>query len=59
LTFDVGEHHAEFGMSKDQNSSPFSFAYYGCDVVVSDEFVKSFDVCPNVPHLLDCESTKG
>ena len=28
-------------------------------MVVSDEFVELFDVCPNDPHLLGCESTKG
>ena len=28
-------------------------------MVVSDEFVKSFDVCPYDPRSLDCESTKS
>ena len=35
------------------------FACCGCNVVVSDEFVESIDVCPDNPNLLNCESTKG
>ena len=53
------EHHAKFGLFKDKYFPPSLFAYRGCNVVVSDEFVKSFDVCPYDPRSLHCESTKS
>ena len=43
---------------KTKTFPPSSFVCYGCDVLIFDEFMELFDVCPNDPHLLDCESTK-
>jgi len=37
LTFDVGEHHVEFGLFKDFESSSSTFSCCGCEVVDSDE----------------------
>ena len=53
LTFDVGEHYDEFGLFKDQDASPSSFACCGCDMALSNEIVESFDVCLNAPHKLN------
>ena len=57
LTFDLGDHHAEFGIFKDQDSSFASFAYCGCDVPISNEIVKSNDLCYSDPYMIDLEST--
>ena len=55
----MGEHHAEFGLFKDHVSSSSSFAYCGCDLVVSNEFVELIDVCLNDPYELNYEFIEG
>ena len=37
LTFDVREHHAEFGLFKDFEFSPSTFSCCGCQIVDFDE----------------------
>jgi len=49
LTFDVGENHVGFGLFKDYESYPSAFSYYGCEVVVLDEYVNLLVICPNGP----------
>jgi len=49
MTFDVGENHAEFGLFKDCESSPFNFSRCGCEAFVLHEHVNLLDVCPNDP----------
>jgi len=36
LTFDVGEHHLEFDLFKNFESSPSTLPYYGCEVLDSN-----------------------
>jgi len=43
LTFDVGEHHAQLGLFRD-NSSPSTFSCCGCKVVDSNEHVSMLDM---------------
>ena len=57
LTFDEGEHHAEFGLFKHHESSPSSFPCGGCDLVVSTKIMELFDVCPSDPHEFDYMTT--
>jgi len=45
LTFDVGEHHAEFGLFKDFEPSPSTLSCCGCEVIDSDEPVSSSFDC--------------
>ena len=53
------EHHAKFGLFKDQDSSLTSFACCGCDVAISDEIVKSDDFCLNDPYMIVPGSTSA
>ena len=57
LAFDVGEHHVEFGLFKDHESSSLSLPGCGYDLVISSEIVELFDVSPNDPHEFDYVST--
>jgi len=59
LTFDVREHHAEFGLFKDHESFPSSFAYCGCDVLLSNNTMKVVDACSNDPHEINYVSAEG
>jgi len=59
LTFDVREHHAEFGLFKDQDFSPASLACCRSDVIIHDEIIKSDDLCPNDSPMFDNVSIKG
>mgnify|MGYP001132925556 CR=1 FL=1 len=59
MTFDVGEHHAEFGLFKGHESYLFFLPCCGCDVIVSDDFVELIDVSPNDPPESDYVSTEG
>ena len=54
LTFDVGEHHAEFGLFKDFEFSPSTFACYGCELVDSDEPMDEVDMALNDPSSFYC-----
>jgi len=57
LAFDVGEPRAGFGLFKDQDSSPSSLAWYGCDMIIYDAIVKSNDLCPDDPPMFNYLST--
>jgi len=59
LTFDVGEHHVEFGLFKGCNSFPCTFSCYGCEVVDPDELVSMLDMTPNYPSIFDCALFEG
>ena len=48
LTFDVGEHHVEFGLFNDVKPAS-TFAYYGCDTIDLDELVDLPDLTLNDP----------
>ena len=53
LTFDVGEHHAEFGLFKEYEFSSSAFPYCRCDVLASEKAVDLVDVFPNDSYMLD------
>ena len=53
------EHHAEFGLFKDQDFSPASLACCRSDVIIHDEIIKSDDLCPNDSPMFDNVSIKG
>ena len=53
-TFDVGEHHAEFGLFKDFDASSSTLSCCGCDVVDSNEPVSMLDMTLNDPFSFDC-----
>jgi len=57
LTFNRGEHGAEFGLFLDHESYPSSFPC-GCDLVISIEIAQLFDVCLNDPHEFDSWLTR-
>jgi len=59
LISDVGEHHAEFGLFKDFESSPPTFACCGCEVVDSDELVNILHMILNDPSSFDCDLFEG
>jgi len=59
LTFDVGEHHVEFGLFKDFESSPSTFSCCGCEVVDSNELVSMIEMSQNDPSSFDCTLFKG
>ena len=44
LTFDVGEHHAEFGLFKDFKPSPSIHSCCGCEVLDSNGLVSILDI---------------
>ena len=54
LTFDVGEHHVEFGLFKDFESSPSTFSCCGCEVVDSNEPGSMIKMSRNDPSSVDC-----
>jgi len=58
LTFDVGEHHTEFGLFKDFESSPYTFSCCRCDVLDLDELM-NIDMSPNDPSSFDCALFEG
>ena len=58
-TFDVGEYYAEFSLFKYHGPSPSALPCCGCDVVVSDKTVESFDVCPNDLYEFDYVSIES
>ena len=53
----MGEPRAGFGLFKDQDSSPSSLAWYGCDMIIYDAIVKSNDLCPDDPPMFNYLST--
>ena len=57
--FDVGEHHAEFGLFKDHESPLSSFSYSGCDALDFDNPVELFDINLNDPQYSVCKSFGG
>ena len=59
LAFDVGEHHAEFGLFKDFEFSPSTFACYGCEIVDSDEPVDELDMALNDLSSFYCTLFEG
>ena len=59
VDFWLGERHAEFGLFKNHKSFLSSLPCCGCDMVVSDGFVKLIDVYPNDPHEFDYVSIEG
>jgi len=59
LTFDVGQHHAEFCPFKGCNSFPYTFSSCGCEVLDSDEPVSMLDMTPNDPSSFDCALFEG
>ena len=54
----MGDHYVEFSLFQDHESAPLSFPYCGCNLVISSEIVKLFDVYPNDPHGFNYVSTK-
>jgi len=58
LAFDVGEHHVEFSLFKDFESSS-TFPYYGCEVLDSNEPVSMIDMTLNDPFSFDCTLFEG
>jgi len=58
LTFDVGEHHVEFGLFNDEKSSS-TFAYCGCDTINLDEPVDLPDLTLNDPSSFSCPLFEG
>ena len=57
-TFDVGEHHVEFGLFKDFKSSS-NFASYGCEVLDSNKLVSMLNMTLNDPSSFDCTLFEG
>jgi len=57
-TFDVGEHHVEFVLFKDHNSS---VSCCGCDAILSNNPMELIDVSPNNPQhfAYECFERKG
>jgi len=53
LTFDVGEHHVEFGLFKDLESSS-TFTYCGCDTIDFDEPMDVLIMTLNNPSSFGC-----
>ena len=49
LTFDVGEHHAEFGLFKNPKSSLSTLPRYGCELAISNKPVHFIDMTRNDP----------
>jgi len=58
-TFDVGEHHAEFGLFKDFESSPSTFSCCGCEISDSDEPMDVLDMTLNDPSNFECPLFEG
>ena len=58
LTFDVGEHHAKFGLFKDFEFS-HTFSCCGCAIVDSDEPMDVLDMTLNDPSSFNCTLFKG
>ena len=58
LTFDVGEHHVEFGLFKDCESSS-TFPCCRCEVFDSNEPVSMIDITLNDPSSFDCTLSEG
>ena len=58
LTFDVGEHHVEFGLFDDLKSSA-TFSYCGCETVESNEPVDLPDTNLNDPSSISCALFEG
>jgi len=59
LTFDVGEHHAEFDLFKGCNSSLTTLPCCGCEVLDLDKPTSMLDMNPNDPSSFDCVLFKG
>ena len=59
LTFDVGEHHVEFGLFKDFESSPSTFSCCGCEVIESTESVGILEMSLKDPSSFDCTLSEG
>ena len=50
----MGEHHAEFDLFKDFESSPSTLSYYGCDTLTFDCPESLQLESPNDPLIFDC-----
>jgi len=59
LTFDVGEHHAEFGLFKDFEFSPSTFTCYGCEIADSDKPMDELAMALNDPSSFDYPLFEG
>ena len=59
LTFDVGEHHAKFGLFKDFESSPSTVSCCRCEVVDYDEPVSMLEITQNDPSGFDYALFEG
>ena len=55
----MGEHPAEFGLFKDFEFSPSTFACYGCEIVDFDEPMDELDMALNDPSSFDCPLFEG
>jgi len=53
LTFDVGEHHAEFGLFKDLEYSLSTLPCCGCELAISDKPMRLIDMTPHDPTIVD------
>jgi len=54
-----GEHHVEFGLFKDFESSPSTFPCCGCEVLDSNEPVSMLDMTLNDPFSFYCTLFEG
>jgi len=59
LTFDVGEHHAEFGLFENVEPLSTTFSCYGCEIVESNEPLVLYDTNLNYPSSFSCVSFEG
>ena len=57
-TFDVGEHHVEFGLFNDVKPSN-TFACCRCETIDSNEPVDLLDITLNDPSSIDCTLFEG
>jgi len=55
----VGEHHAEFGLFKDFESSPSTFSCCGCEIVDFDKPMYIIDMIMNEPSSFECSLFEG
>jgi len=59
LTFDVGEHHAEFGLFENLEASSATFSCCGCETVESNEPKNLPDTNLNDPSSISCALFEG
>jgi len=59
LTFDVREHHAEFGLFENVELSSVTFSYCGCETVDSSELMVLHDTSLNNPSSISCALFEG